>query len=131
MDNPPPTKKRRRPFLFWIVAGIVAYAILYPLSFGPVCWLDSLRQPDAESLAMSRPLNTFYMPILHTEWQLDNSFGDAILRYGDLFAAGGRRLETRVLARPGANRGKRWFVWFGKGAVNPPALNQDDMPDSN
>lgn len=136
-DVAPPIRKRRRPFIFWVAVPSVVFAVLYPISFGPACWLDSLRQPEANAVAMSWPLNVLYAPIAHTVTQLDNNDSDDILRFGSFFAAGGRRLELRVLARPGERRGKVWFVWFGKGAAMTksgiavaPDLNQDDMPES-
>ncbi len=107
-----------------------SFAVLYPISFGPVCWLDSLRNRKAKSLAMSKPLNVFYAPIANAVQQLDNGMSDMILSYGRLFAADGRQLDVAVLAEsPGDRFGTPWFVWFDRGLRVGPWLNSTPRPD--
>lgn len=150
MSDKPPKIKRRRPFVFWVILMIVTWGTLYPLSFGPACWLDSRRKPEANAVTASKWLNTFYHPIIKLIHGLDNSGGDAILRYAELFAAEGRQVQTVTLGPPGTRFGTAWLVWFPRGVtagpwlcatptpdyedrqiLNPPAANPDAPPESN
>ncbi|MGQ0634866.1 MAG: hypothetical protein ACT4QC_09670 [Planctomycetaceae bacterium] len=50
-------KERRRSFGFWAAGVLVAGGVLYPLSFGPACWVESrlLFQPSYLSTANAYP----------------------------------------------------------------------------
>lgn len=110
-DEAAPIKKRRRPFIFWAAVVIVSGGVVYPVSFGPACWLDSRRNPEADSTTVSRPLNNFYRPIIELIARLDNEFSDAVLWYAELFAADGRRAQYATLGPPRSQKGTIWLVW--------------------
>ena len=112
MSDTPPPQKRRRSFGFWASVTILIPGILYPLSFGPACWLDSQRQRESNAVTVSKRLNTFYYPIISVVQRLDNGVGDMILWYAELFAADGRRAHVAPLARPGSTTGSTWLVWI-------------------
>jgi hypothetical protein len=129
MSETPPTKKRRRPYSFWVAVVIATAGVLYPLSFGPACWLDSRRNPELKSTTVSKPLNIFYHPIIDVVQRLDNENGDLILRYAQLFAADGRQAHVAVLGRPGARTGTAWLVWFRRDLRAGPWLLSTPLPD--
>jgi len=110
-DEISPTRKRRRPFIFWAAVVIVSGGVLYPLSFGPACWLDSRRNAEADSTTVSRTLRIFYRPIIEVIARLDNEFSDAVLWYAELFADNGRRAQYVTLGPPGSQNGTIWLVW--------------------
>ena len=78
---------RRERRAKWALATLVSLPVLYVVSFGPACWLDSRRKPEAKSVTVSRPLNMFYFPIINLVHRLDNDVGDRILWYAELFGA--------------------------------------------
>jgi hypothetical protein len=129
MSDTPPRKKRRRPYSFWVAVVLVASGVLYPLTFGPACWLDSRRNPDAKSTTASKSLNRFYHPIIDFVQRLDDENGDMILWYAQLFAADGRQAHVAVLGLPGAGTGTAWLVWFRRDLRPGPWLYSTPLPD--
>jgi hypothetical protein len=112
MSEKPPKKRRERPFAFWIGVVILAGGVLYPLSFGPACWLDSRRNSNAISTTSSRLFSTVYRPIVDVIAGLDNEFSDAVLGYAGLFAANSRRAQYACLGPPGSRTGTMWLVSY-------------------
>ena len=128
-SDKPPKLKRRRPIAFWIAVAIGTWGVLYPLSFGPACWLDSSRKPGAKAATACKALNTFYYPIIDLVRGLDNDIGDLILGYAKLHAADGRQAEVAVLGPPGSRTGKTWLVWFRRDLRPGVWLNATPTPD--
>ncbi|HLJ12208.1 MAG TPA: hypothetical protein VKU82_13525 [Planctomycetaceae bacterium] len=128
-DEIAPIKRQRRPFLFWVAVVVVSWAILYPLSFGPACWLDSRRKPEAASTTVSRPLNVFYRPIIEQIARFDNEFSDVVLGYAELFAADGRRAQYATLGPPGSQNGTVWLVWHRRDLRPGAWLSSTPTPD--
>lgn len=83
---------RRERWAKWTAAGVGLVA-LYPLSFGPVCWISS--QMNFES----RMLSAFYQPIV---WTFSNAEGDPpqIHPVGEMFV---------MYALVGAANDWQWF----------------------
>lgn len=125
-----PIQKWRRPFIFWAAVVIVSGGVVFPLSFGPACWLDSRRNPEARSMTVSRSLNTFYRPIIELISRLDNGFSDAVLWYAELFAADGRRAQYATLGLPGTQSGTLWLVWHRRDLNPGPWLTSTPNPDA-
>jgi hypothetical protein len=129
MSETPPAKKRRRRYSFWVTVVLATSGVLYLLSFGPACWLDSRRNPELKSTTVSKPLNIFYHPLIEAVHRLDNENGDLILRYAQLFAADGRQAQVVVLGPPGARTGTAWLVWFRRDLRPGPWLLSTPLPD--
>jgi hypothetical protein len=131
MSDKPPKIKRRRPFIFWVALVIITCGIVYPLSFGPACWLDSRRIPESKAVTASKSLNAFYYPIIDLVHRLDNDVGDKILLYAELFAADERQAQVAVLGPRGARTGKTWLVWIRRDLRPGPWINATLIPDKN
>jgi len=121
---------RRERWAKWSLATLACLPVLYVVSFGPACWLDSRRKPDAKSVAVSRPLNTLYYPIINLQHRLDNEVGDRILQYAELFAPEDRRAFVAVLAPPGARFGESWLIWYRRDLRPGPWLSATPLPDN-
>jgi hypothetical protein len=120
---------RRERWAKWTLATAASLPVLYFASFGPACWLDSRREFEAKAVTVSRPLNSFYYPIISLVQRLDNDVGDRILWYAQLFAPEDRRAHVAVLARPGARTGSRWLVWHRRDLRPGPWLSATPIPD--
>lgn len=64
-----PRRRRSRSFGFWAAVVLVTGGVLYPLSFGPACWIASRSSilPDKDTGALPAPawLNAAYRPLLY------------------------------------------------------------------
>jgi hypothetical protein len=82
---------------FWTTVAVVVVLVVYPLSFGPACWLDS----RLESERTQRALQAVYWPIgaLAVKSELAER---AIRWYGELGMADGS-VEV-IFASPGEAR---------------------------
>jgi hypothetical protein len=73
------TTDRKKPGVaFWATVALVVVLVVYPLSFGPACWLDSRTLLPAWSV---RFLRSFYSPMLDGP----KSVRDALMWYGYLW----------------------------------------------
>jgi hypothetical protein len=79
---------RKKPgAVFWIVVVLIAVFVVYPLSFGPACWVCS-RVPGA--VALWEIADFFYAPILRVWWSGDpGTISDSIAWYANVGADGG------------------------------------------
>jgi len=77
-------QQQKMGFAFWAAIVIVSALVMYPLSFGPVCWITSRANCSHEILT------TIYQPV-HWVWGLnaENRVGHAIRWYVQLGAADG------------------------------------------
>ncbi len=68
---------------FWATVAVVVVLLVYPLSFGPACWISS-RAPQWD--IPWTVTNFIYSPVLRA-WSHDGTIPDAIGWYGNLGAA--------------------------------------------
>lgn len=85
--------EKRRPIVPWAVGLLLALTI-YPLSFGPVCWLQSRHLFGTDNELVS----TFYQPILAATADAPAPLQKAVLWYAGL---GARRFYEPVMVRYG------------------------------
>jgi hypothetical protein len=73
------TAYRKQPgVVFWATVAVVVLLVLYPLSFGPACWLSIYLQPSGDVVSI------VYCPVLMLwEWG-PNWLGEIIVEYGSL-----------------------------------------------
>jgi hypothetical protein len=76
------TPQERPGAAFWATVVVASALLLYPLSFGPVCWITSRAD------CSGRILTTIYQPILWV-WgrHAEDAMGDAVRSYLRLGAA--------------------------------------------
>ena len=120
---------RRERWAKWALAAAGSLPMLYVVSFGPACWLDSRRKPEAKAVTVSKSLNTFYYPIINMVQRLDNDVSDKILFYAELFAADERQAQIAVLGSPGERTGVTWLIWFRRDLQAGPWLRTTPTPD--
>lgn len=85
--------EKRRSILPWALCLLLALAI-YPLSFGPVCWLQSRNLIGVDNEMVS----TFYQPILLATVDAPAPLQHAVLWYAGL---GARKFYEPVMVRYG------------------------------
>jgi hypothetical protein len=73
---------RKKPGVgFWLTVALVA-VVVYPLSIGPVIWLDRKGLlPESFELA----LRAFYWPVIQAYHHGPEPVQDVLDRYGDLW----------------------------------------------
>jgi hypothetical protein len=79
---------RKKPgAAFWTVVVLFAVLVVYPLTFGPACWVCS-RVP--ESIPPWEAADFFYAPILRAWWHADpGTVSNVLAWYANLGAEGG------------------------------------------
>jgi hypothetical protein len=77
------TSDRKKPGLAFWATVVAAAVLLYPISFGPACWLYSRSQ----SLEIWETSNRIYYPILWVWWEAPAPVDSAIEWYANVGSA--------------------------------------------
>jgi len=59
----------------YVVIAIVAITLLYPLSFGPACWISQRTGGDGTVVSV------VYQPVLQIAWRCPQPVGGCLLHY--------------------------------------------------
>ena len=81
---------------FWATVGLVVILVVYPLSFGPACWI-STRFSDRAPF-----VDFVYQPLMRIWWRHKAvSTKDLLYRYGCLFASPGGDFSSEKIMKTG------------------------------
>jgi hypothetical protein len=102
------TSRKKPGVAFWATVVLTVLLVVYPLSFGPACWIASRSRPTAKLTIGGnriRMIGIVYWPILTLAWHTEMSW-DAVLWYSMVGAERGWTV---------ANQGNNsWaFVYLG------------------
>jgi hypothetical protein len=143
MDAAP--RKRRRPFWFWGSIVLVAGGILYPLSFGPMCWMTAQTISPLGPVPQLRRLMIVYWPLgamLKGSIALPGSaIANPLLEYWILAGVG----SNNMVLVPTDPTGEDWIsfgdppILIGGPAISGPPMvggsailqSSESLPDSN